>query len=131
MKKRLKTVGDHWQITFVTFNRFCLLSNPSSSLLLWTISSWMEYQANYMKNTYLFYIVSQVLMVLLIKSYMIQLPVLLFLVFLHWVLHRQIDVLQLFRTSCTIIRKKYFCHQFYFFNEFTQSPTTLHDHSLP
>ena len=45
----------------------------------------------------LFYIASQILQVLLIKSYVIQLPVLLFL-----------DVLHQQRTSFTIIRKKIF-----------------------
>ena len=70
-----------------------------------------QYQAgwstkqNQMKDTWLFYIVSQVLKVLLIKSYMVQLPVLLFLVVLHQLLHRQIDFLQLFQTLFTTIRK--------------------------
>ena len=68
-----------------------------------------------MKNTCLFYIISQVLKVILIKSYIIELPVLLFLV-----LHQQIDFVQVFRTSFFIIGKKKICHQFSFFNGFTQ-----------
>ena len=56
----------------------------------------------YMKNTCLFYVISQVLKVILIKSYMIELPILLFVV----VLHQQIDFLQVFRTSFFIIGKK-------------------------
>ena len=69
----------------------------------------------YMKNTCLFYVISQVLKVILIKSYMIELPVLLFLV----VLHQQIDFLQVFRTSFFMLEKK-LCHQFSFFNWFSQ-----------
>ena len=49
------------------------------------------------QKMWLFYIASQILQVLLIKSYVIQLPVLLFL-----------DVLHQQRTSFTIIRKKIF-----------------------
>ena len=54
-----------------------------------------------MKNTHLFYIVFQVSNALPIKSYKILLSVPLFVV----VLHQQISVLQLFRTSFNIMKK--------------------------
>ena len=66
----------------------------------------------------LFYIASQILEVLLIKSYVIQLPVFLFL-----------DVLHQQRTSFTIIRKKVFDMSLTFFNGFTQTPIPHTDNS--
>ena len=59
----------------------------------------------------LFYIASQILQVLLIKSYVIQLPVLLFL-----------DVLHQQGTSITIIRKKIFDMSFPFLLDSPQPP---------
>ena len=42
------TLRDHWQITFVMLNRFCLLNKKTHTPLFLmdnSISSWMEYQA--------------------------------------------------------------------------------------
>ena len=63
------------------------------------------------QQIWLFYIASQYLQVLLIKSYMIQQPVLLFL-----------DVLHQQRTSFTIIRKKIFDMSFPFLMNSLQPP---------
>ena len=72
-----------------------------------------------MINTCLFYIISQVLKVLLIKCYMIQLPVLLFLV----ALRQKIDFLQDFKTSFFIIGKKIVTN-FLFLTDLPNPPTT-------
>ena len=63
------------------------------------------------QKMWLFYIASQIVQVLLIKSYGIQPPVLLFL-----------DVLHQQRTSFTIIRKNIFDMSFSFFHGFTPTP---------
>ena len=67
------------------------------------------------QKMWLFYIASQILQVLLIKSYVIQPPVLLFL-----------DALHQQRTSFTIIRKKNFAMSFCFFHGFTPIPMPQH-----
>ena len=75
-----------------------------------------------MQNICLFYTVSQILKVLLIKSYMIQ-PVLLFLVVLIWLLYTSADMtFYKFLELHLPLPKKIFCHKFYFFNGFTQTP---------
>ena len=70
--------------------------------------------------TKLFYIVFQVLKVLLIKICKIQSLDLLFLVvFISFYISRYFS--QVFRTSFNIIWKKDFCHKFSFFDGFTTS----------
>ena len=73
-------------------------------------SRW-HFQAKWSKNMWLFYIASHILKVPLLKSYLIQLPVLLFL-----------DVLHQQRTSFTIIRKKIFDMIFPFLMDSSQPP---------
>ena len=65
-------LGDCRQITFVTLNRFCLLSNSPSyppNCSEQELSKWMEYQLKSMKNTHplAFYIVFKFWRILLIK----------------------------------------------------------------
>ena len=72
-----------------------------------------------------FYIVFQVLKVLLIKICKIQPLDLLFLVaFISFYISRY-HFSQVFRTSFNIIWKKDFRHKFSFFNRFTQAPTLI------
>ena len=74
--------------------------------------------------TKIFYIVFQVLKVLLIKICKIQSLDLLFLVvFISFYISRY-HFSQVFRTSFNIIWKKDFRHKFSFFNGFTQTPTS-------
>ena len=80
---------------------------------------------NQMKNTYLFYIVFQVLKVLLIKIFKIQQPYLLFLfVFISFYISRY-HFLQNFRTSFKNIWKKYFHHEFFYLTDSLRLPTPL------
>ena len=72
------------------------------------------------KKHVLFYIVFQVLKVLIINICKIQLPDLLFpVVFINFYISRD-DFSQIFRTPFSIIWKKDFRHQFFFFNGFPQ-----------
>ena len=77
------------------------------------------------KKYVLFYIVFQVLKVLIINICKIQLPDLLFpVVFINFYISRD-DFSQIFRTPFSIIWKKDFRHKFFFFNGFPQpSPPT-------
>ena len=80
---------------------------------------------NQMKNTCLFYILFQLLKVLLLKICKIEPPDLLFLVVLHQQIPRYYFP-QIFRTSFNMICKKDFRHKFSFFNGFTQPLPTNH-----
>ena len=74
------------------------------------------------KKHVLFYIVFQVLKVLIINICKIQLPDLLFpVVFINFYISRD-DFSQIFRTPFSIIWKKDFRHKFSFFNRFPQPP---------
>ena len=78
----------------------------------WIISKWIENHQNQMKNTCPFYIILQVLTVLLIKFCKTQPPDLVFLaVFIS--------------LSFNIIWKKDFCHKFYLLTDSLKPPTTL------
>ena len=78
-----------------------------------------------MKNTCPFYIVFQVLKVLLIKLCKVLPPdLLLLLVFISFYISRY-HFSQIFRTSFNIISKNDICHEFSFFNEFIQTPYPL------
>ena len=71
------------------------------------------------------YIVFWVLKVLFIKYCEIQPPNLLFLVtFISFYINRY-HFSQIFKTSFSIIWKKYFCHKFSFFNRVTEPPSSL------
>ena len=71
--------GTVYKLTFVTINRFCLLSSRLSILNRQYQDGWNTNQKQ-MKNVHPFCIVFQVLKVLLIKICKIQTPDLLFLV---------------------------------------------------
>ena len=87
-------IRDYRHITSIMLNRFCEISNPfpsppialSPHVLNRQYPAWQNTKQNEMQNTYLFSIASQVLKVLLMKSYMIQ-PVFLFLVVSRWFLY--------------------------------------------
>ena len=70
-----------------------------------------------------FYIAFHDFKVLLIKSFKIQLPSLLFLVVLHQLLHQQVTIF--FYNFLFQIRKKDFCHEFSFSNGLTKTPSPL------
>ena len=81
---------DHQQITFVTLNKFFPLSKTLHPLFLTDnimvygiLTTGWNNNWNQMKNICPFYIVFQVLIVVFIKKYKIQLPDLLLLVVLH------------------------------------------------
>ena len=79
---------------------------------------------NFIDITNIFYIVFQVLKVLLIKYCKIQsLDPSFLVVFISFYISRY-HFSQVFRTSFNIIWKKDFRHKFSFFNRFTQTPTT-------
>ena len=82
-----------------------------------------------MKNSGPFYIVFEVLKVLLIKIYKIQPSVLLFLIVLHWLIHQQILFFTIFQNFIQHLKKD-FRHQFLFFNRLTQTPHPLNDQNL-
>ena len=114
-------------------NGFCLLSNPPSTTLALNRECHDTYNTNQyqMKNTCPFYILFQVLKVLLIKICKIHLADLLFLVvFISFYISRYQFFLQMFRTSFNIIWKKDFCHKFSFFNGSTQTPHPLNAQNL-
>ena len=79
LRKLKYTKGTVYKLTFVTINRFCLLSSRLSILNGQYQDGWNTKQKQ-MKNIYPFCIVFQVLKVLLIKICKIQPPDLLFLV---------------------------------------------------
>ena len=115
----LQVLRDCWQITFATPNGFCLLSNKNPTPLFLTDNIKTDRILSK-----IFYIVFQVLKVLLIKICKIQSLDLLFLVvFISFYISRY-HFSQVFRTSFNIIWKKDFRHKFSFFNRFTQTPTT-------
>ena len=114
----LQVLRDCRQITFVTLNGFCQLTKTPTPLFL------MDNIKMDRILTKIFYIVFQVLKVLLIKICKIQSLDLLFLVvFISFYISRY-HFSQVFRTSFNIIWKKDFRHKFSFFNRFTQTPTT-------
>ena len=112
---------DNRQITLVTLSRFCLLSKKKNPPPVPN----GQYQDG--KNTHQnFYIVFQILKVLLIKIFRIQSLDLLFLVvFISFYINRY-HFSQVFRNSFNIIWKKDFRHKFSFFNGFTQLPLPNH-----
>ena len=112
----LQVLRDCWQITFVTPDGFCLLSNKNPTPLFLTDNIKTDRILSK-----IFYIVFQVLKVLLIKICKIQSLDLLFLVvFISFSISRY-HFLQVFRTSFNIIWKKDFRHKFSFFNRFIQT----------
>ena len=92
VESNLVYVSTHQQITFSMLNRFCQLSKtrPPPQFLV-DIIMLEEYQAKLNESTHLFYIVFQVLKVLLIFSFIIQSPVLSVLIVLHQFLHQQMS----------------------------------------
>ena len=101
----LQVLRDCWQIIFVTFNGFCPFKQKNPTPLFLTDNIKMDRIL-----TKIFYIVFQVLKVLLIKICKIQSLDLLFLVvFISFYISRYFS--QVFRTSFNIIWKKRFSSQ--------------------
>ena len=106
----LQVLRDCWQITFVTPDGFCLLSNKNPTPLFLTDNIKTDRILSK-----IFYIVFQVLKVLLIKICKIQSLDLLFLVvFISFYISRY-HFSQVFRTSFNIIWKKIFLTIFHCF----------------
>ena len=105
-------------------NGFCSLSekSPISPALNGQYQDEWNTKQNRMKNTPPFYIVFQVLQVILINICRISHQIFYFLLF-----YVSFDIsrhyfLQIIRTSYIIIWKKDFCHKLSFFNWFAQTP---------
>ena len=80
---------------------------------------------NQIKSIYLFDILFQVLKVLLIKNYKVQLRVLLFLVLLNQSWHHEILFFTTFENFIQHYLKKSFCQSFSFWTDSTKPPTHL------
>ena len=125
---------DCWQITFVTLNRFCLLSNPPPlpTPFFWrTISWWIVYQTkpNEKCMPFLHYIMKVLLYFYImfwryfLQKFARQPPDFLFIVdFISFYTSRYYFS-QIFRTSFSIIWKKDFRHEFSFFIRLPQTST--------
>ena len=112
------------QITFVTLNGFCPLSNPTPHPTPPVLNGQNEdgrnIIQNQMKNAHPLYIVFEVLKVHLIKICEMQPLNLLFLVMLDFI---SADIVfTSFQSFIQHYLKKDFCHNFSFFNGFTQPP---------
>ena len=97
---------------------FCQLSKTLHPLFL---TDNINTNQNQIKNIHLPDILFQVLKVLLIKYYKIQLPVLLFLVVLHQPLHQEISFFTTFENFIQHYLKKDFHQKILFYNGFTQT----------
>ena len=115
-------------MTFVTLNRFCLLSNLPPPAPLFLMDNIKLDRIPTEIASYLFYIVFQILKVILKKVFKVRPPDLLFLfVFISFFISRY-HFSQIFRTSFKNIWKKIFLSNIFFlFNGFakTRYPTPL------
>ena len=112
------------QITLVTLNGFCPLSKPSTPLpaLKGQHQDVWNTNQNLMKNTLLFYIVFQVLKVLLIKICKMSHQIIYFLLFYTSFYINRHHFSQIFRTSLNIICKNIFVRNFPFLTDSLKPP---------
>ena len=118
--------------------RFCLVIKPTSFpqpvLNAWTISRLIKYQpkSNEKYMPFLHWMEFQVLKVILVKTWKIQPPDLLFLVvFIRRSFYiSRYHFSKIFRTSFNIIWKIDFQHEFSIFNKLTQCPFSAPPHPL-
>ena len=110
-------------MTFVTLNRFCLLSNLPAPCPLFLMDNIKLDRIPTEIASYLFYIVFQILKVILKKVFKVRPPDLLFLfVFISFFISRY-HFSQIFRTSFKNIWKKIFLSNIFFlFNGFAKTP---------
>ena len=118
---KMLLVRDHWQITFITLNRFCALikRKPTSLFFIDNIKlDGVPTKIKWKIHTFLYFKFK----VHLIKIYKIQPPDLLFIVVLHYFFSRY-HFSQIFRTSFNIIWKNNFRQEFSFSNGLTNPPS--------
>ena len=103
--------------TYVTLISFCVLSKlpPSPNPgFQWKISSWVEYQSkSNEKYTRFYYIVFQILKLISIESYKIQVPVFVYCCFTSAFTSENIIFYNFLKLRSTL-SKRYFRHKFPF-----------------
>ena len=120
------TLRDCQQIAFTTLNRFCPLSKPPyPPVLTGQYQDVWNTNQNQAKNTYPFYIVFQVLKVLLVKICKTHPPDPLFLTVLYQLIHQQISFSKNFLNFIQHYLKKRFVTNFPFLTD-SLKPLTPH-----
>ena len=134
--ERSQPLRDPQQITFIMLNRFWALSkkpnippSPHMVFLMHNIKLDGMPTKIKLKIQACFTLYFKFWEGTSVKSYEIQLPVLLFLV-LHQFLYQQISFFYNFLQLHSTLSKKDFCRKFSFFNGFTQTPHPLNSQNL-